>query len=146
MPSMMKGQSTMNPQTLKRFREMFEQQKRNLAYTATLVNEDLKPADEDRIDEADLTSSELQTSMRIRLMNRESLFLKKINEALKRIDEGTFGECDSCGEEIELKRLEARPTATSCVHCKEEQERREQLHIDGRKHKSLGRALRLRAV
>jgi DnaK suppressor protein len=80
----------------------------------------------------------MEQSMRMRLCNRETLYIKKINEALKRMDEGTFGECDECGEDIELRRLEARPTATLCVSCKEEQERREGLTAAGRLHKSLG--------
>ncbi|CAK9253102.1 unnamed protein product [Sphagnum jensenii] len=94
-------------------------------------------------DEADLTSSELESSMKMRLKNREALFLKKINESLKRIEEGSFGECQECGDEIEIRRLEARPTATHCVNCKEQQERLEQLHIDGHRHKSIGSKLRL---
>ena len=47
--------------------------------------------------------------MRMRLRSREALLLKKIDEALERIEEGAFGDCESCGDEIELKRLDARP-------------------------------------
>jgi DnaK suppressor protein len=81
--------------------------------------------------------------MRMRLRNREALFLRKIDEALRRIADGSFGECEECGDDIELKRLEARPTATMCVACKEEAERREHVHIDGHRPKSLGAKLRL---
>jgi DnaK suppressor protein len=136
----------MSPQDITRFKQLFEQQKKHITYTSSIMNDDLKLSEDDRIDETDLTSSEIQTSMRIRLKSREALFVKKIDEALRRIELGTFGQCGCCGEEIEMKRLEARPTATSCVQCKEEQERRELLHIDGWKHKSLGKTLRLRAV
>jgi DnaK suppressor protein len=76
----------------------------------------------------------------MRLLNRETLYIKKLDEALRRIEEGTFGECDDCGEDIEIRRLEARPTATLCVSCKEEQERKEILTAVGREHKSLGSA------
>ena len=79
--------------------------------------------------------------MRMRLRNRESLLIKKIDEALVRIEEGTFGLCEACEEDIEIKRLEARPTATLCISCKEDQERMEGNTADGRRPKSLGTEL-----
>jgi DnaK suppressor protein len=60
-------------------------------------------------------------------MSREGLYLRKIESALSRIQNGSFGQCDDCGEEIEIKRLEARPTTTSCIACKEQEEKRERL-------------------
>lgn len=78
--------------------------------------------------------------MRMRLCNRDTLLLKKLDESLKRIEDGTFGVCEECGEDIEVRRLDARPTATLCVSCKEEQERKEVLTAAGRMHKSLGEA------
>jgi len=126
-----------------KFKALFEEQKRNLLYTRNVINEDFHVQADDLFDETDLTSSELETSMRMRLRNREALFIKKIDEALARIEEGSFGECESCGENIEAKRLEARPTTTMCVGCKEESERREHIHIDGHRPKSLGVRLRL---
>jgi DnaK suppressor protein len=51
--------------------------------------------------------------------------LRKIDEALARISSGNFGECEGCGDEIAIKRLEARPTTTFCISCKEQQENRE---------------------
>ena len=94
------------------------------------------------MDEVDFTSFEIENQMRMRLRNRESLYLKKIEEALDRIQAGVFGLCDKCEEDIEMKRLEARPTTTLCVACKESEERSEKLHIDGHKHKSLGKTIR----
>jgi RNA polymerase-binding transcription factor DksA len=55
----------------------------------------------------------------------EKSFLDKINKALVKIDDGTFGVCEECGEEISVKRLEARPETTLCIKCKEDQERME---------------------
>ena len=52
-------------------------------------------------------------------------FLDKIQKALVKIDDGTFGTCEECGEEISIKRLEARPETTLCIRCKEDQERNE---------------------
>jgi DnaK suppressor protein len=133
----------MNRADMTRFRALFEEQRNNLLYTHTIVSEDFHILSDDLLDETDMTSSELETSMRMRLRNREALFLKKINEALRRIADGSFGLCDECGEDIEPRRLDARPTASCCVSCKEEQERREHLHIDGHRPKSLGQKLRL---
>ncbi len=130
-------------ETLMKFKTIFEEQKRNLLYTHEVINENFHISQDDFFDEVDLTSSELETSMRMRLRNREALYLKKIEESLRRIADGTFGECQGCGDEIELKRLEARPTTALCVDCKEEEERREHVHIDGRAPKSLGSKLRL---
>ncbi len=133
----------MNKELTLRFKCLFEEQRRNLIYSGRVVNEDFNLNPDDLLDEADITSSELETSMRMRLRNREALFLKKIDEALRRISNGTFGECEQCGEDIDVRRLEARPTATLCVHCKEDQERHEHVHIDGHKPKSLGTRIRL---
>jgi DnaK suppressor protein len=133
----------MRSEILLKFKFLFETQRRNLIYSNAIINETFHLPKDDVLDEVDLTTSEMETSMRIRLRNREALFLKKIEEALRRISEGTFGECQCCGEDIELKRLEVRPTTTLCVNCKEEQEHAEQSHIDGHRSKSLGAKLRL---
>jgi DnaK suppressor protein len=133
----------MKTEIILKFKAMFEEQRRNLLYSDKIVDQNFEVAKEDMLDENDLTSSEVETSMRMRLRNREALFIKKIDEALLRIKDGSFGECEDCGEDIELRRLEARPTATFCVACKEASEHREQFHADGRKSKSLGFKLKL---
>jgi DnaK suppressor protein len=125
-----------------KFKALFENERRNLIYSNRLMNENFHVQPEDLLDSADLTSTELETSMRMRLRNRETLYLKKIDDALRRITDGTFGECNDCGQDIELKRLQARPTATLCLTCKEEEERTERLHIDGHRSKSLGAKIR----
>ncbi len=126
-----------------KFKMMFEEQRRNLLYSQNIINQDFQVSQDDLLDEADMTSAELEQSMRMRLRNREALFLKKIDESLARIAAGTFGTCETCDEDIELRRLEARPTATLCVTCKEEEERLEHIHIDGHEAKSLGKKVRL---
>ncbi len=133
----------MNSSLILKFRTLFEIERRNLIYSAGYLNESFDLSKDDMLDEVDMTSVELETSMRMRLRNREALYLKKIDESLRKIQEGTFGLCCECEEQIELRRLEARPTATLCVSCKEDQERLELNHIDGHKHKSLGAKLRL---
>lgn len=131
----------MKSETLLKFKGMFEEQRKKLLFSAPVVSEDFHLQRDEMKDETDMTSSEMETEMRMRLRNRETLFLKKIDEALHRITEGSFGACDECGEDIELKRLEARPTTTMCVNCKEDSERKEMVHIDGHRHKSLGSKL-----
>lgn len=133
----------MNKEITAQFKALFEEQRKNLTFTQKIVDESFVLPQDDMMDEVDLTSIEMENNMRMRLRNREALFGKKIEEALSRITMGCFGECDSCGEDIEMKRLEARPTATQCVSCKEESERVESIHIDGHRFKSLGFKLRL---
>ncbi|EKD38754.1 MAG: hypothetical protein ACD_75C00621G0006, partial [uncultured bacterium] len=64
-------------------------------------------------------------SFELRIRDRERKLLSKIDEAIARIDDGSYGICEDCGEEIGLKRLEARPVTTLCIDCKTLQETRE---------------------
>ena len=76
-------------------------------------------------DPADRASQEEEFSLELRARDRERKLIKKIDEALGRLEAGEYGYCDSCGVEIGLKRLEARPTATMCIDCKTLEEIRE---------------------
>jgi DnaK suppressor protein len=78
-------------------------------------------------DLTDQASVETDQNFTLRLREREQKLLKKIDEALERIANGTFGICESCGEEISLKRLEARPVTTLCIECKTRQEADEKI-------------------
>lgn len=131
----------MKKEVLKRFKKLFEQQKSNVLYNDKVIREDFAVNSDDRMDDVDQASADVEQALRMRLRNREMLLVKKIDDALKRIEAGTFGLCESCENDIEIKRLEARPTATLCIACKEDEERREVLTADGRRHKSLGMAL-----
>lgn len=93
---------------------------------------------DDLMDEVDLALNDIELGMKMRLGNRESLYFRKIEEALLRIKDGTYGLCTDCGSHIGQKRLEVRPTAELCIDCKETAERAENLNAEGRKHKSLG--------
>lgn len=125
-----------------KFKSLFEHEKNRLLFSGRASNEQFAVQSDDLMDEVDFTSFEIENQMRMRLATREALYLKKIEEALARIQAGTFGQCDECEEDIELRRLEARPTTTLCVACKEAAERNEKLHIDGHSHKSLGRTIK----
>lgn len=76
-------------------------------------------------DPNDRASQEADLALELRNRDREGRLIKKVDEALGRIDAGEYGYCDSCGVEIGLKRLEARPTATLCIDCKTLEEMRE---------------------
>ena len=128
----------MRKDQLKKFKKIFEAQRQAILTNSKVVREDFSVSSDDRLDELDQASTDIEQSMRMRLCNRETLYIKKVDEALQRIEDGDFGQCQECAEDIEFRRLEARPTATLCVACKEEQERREVLTAAGRMHKSLG--------
>ena len=116
----------MNAKESKRFKKMLEDSKLALLQSAkkTLMEESNFDTD-DLPDEIDLASSEYAQSMVFRLRDREKFLLKKIDKALQRIEEGTFGICERCEEPINAKRLEGRPVTTLCIRCKEEQEKKE---------------------
>ena len=89
------------------------------------LSEGMKLDEADLPDEYDMASSEYLQYFTLRLRGRERYFLDKIERALQRIDEGTFGVCEVCGDEIGMARLMARPETTLCIRCKETQEREE---------------------
>ena len=76
-------------------------------------------------DPNDRASQESDMALELRNRDRERKLIKKIDETIARIDANEYGDCDSCGVEIGLKRLEARPTATLCIDCKTLDELRE---------------------
>jgi DnaK suppressor protein len=120
----MQTASALKKKELKRFREILEEKKEEILENAKrTLNDDMSLATDDLPDEMDLASSEYLQSFTFRLRGREKTFLKKIDDAIARIDEGTFGVCEECEEAISVKRLEARPETTLCIRCKEDQER-----------------------
>ena len=109
---------------LKRFKELLDDKRNQIIQNAqSTLAEDMTLDANDLPDEMDLASSEYLQSFTFRLRGREKTFLEKIDKALAKLKEGTFGTCEECGEEISVKRLEARPETTLCIKCKEDQER-----------------------
>ena len=78
-------------------------------------------------DPNDRATQESDRSFELRIRDRERKLINKIKEALERIEEGTFGICEVCEEEIGEARLKARPVTTLCIDCKMEQERKEKM-------------------
>lgn len=116
----------MNKKELKRFKEILDERRKQVLQAADQSREGGLGVDQNDLpDEVDLASTEADQSLLLRLRDRENVLLKKIDKALKKIDEGEYGICEVCGEDIDLKRLEARPVTDLCIRCKEEQERME---------------------
>ena len=83
---------------------------------------DLKDRPSDELEEASL---DFDMGLALRIRDREAKLIGKIRDALDRLEDGTFGICEECGEEIPLKRLMARPVTTLCIECKKAQEAEE---------------------
>jgi DnaK suppressor protein len=111
---------------LKKFEKMLNEMRSQVVDNAKkALSGDIHLDPDDFPDEIDTASSESGLAFIGRLRERERVLMQKIEEALGRIEEGDYGECSSCGEEIGLKRLEARPVATLCIDCKSQQEKLE---------------------
>lgn len=111
---------------LKKFQELLEEKRKVVLERARqMLSEGMVLDANDLPDEMDLASSEYIQSFEFRLRGREKSLLSKLDLALKKIDDGSFGICEICEEPIGKKRLEARPETSLCIKCKEDQEREE---------------------
>lgn len=116
----------LNKKELKRFQEMLEEKRKVVVERARqMLSEGMVLDANDLPDEMDLASSEYIQSFEFRLRGREKSLLSKLDLALKKIEDGSFGICEICDEPIGKKRLEARPETSLCIKCKEDQEREE---------------------
>jgi len=109
------------------FREILQQK------IAELLGDQMKTIsvmtnENDRVvDLNDQASMEVEKNYELRIRDRERRLILKMKEAIQRIDNGTYGICEDCGEEISEKRLIARPVAIQCIACKTKQEKIEKL-------------------
>jgi DnaK suppressor protein len=115
----------MDDKQRQKFREQLEQMKADIIADVEQTLNDMTSQTGNIPDPNDRATMESDRSFELRLRGRERKLLDKIDEAIARIDEGTYGICDECGEEIRIKRLEARPVAKFCIDCKIRQEQRE---------------------
>ncbi|NBX93464.1 MAG: conjugal transfer protein TraR [Proteobacteria bacterium] len=114
---------TLKKKDLHRFTVLLKEEKaRILNQLEKTKKADLTLKTEDLPDEVDLASSELNQSMSLRIRDRERELVLRIEEALVKIENGTYGLCEMCEEPIEVKRLEAQPIAEMCIRCKEQEE------------------------
>jgi DnaK suppressor protein len=112
---------------LQRFKKLLLEQREQLqGNQKKALSGDVHVDPDDFPDEIDTASSEVNLQFTGRLREREQGLLAKVDSALRKIEQGLFGECVNCGEDIGVKRLKARPVAELCIECKSEQEQLEQ--------------------
>jgi len=104
------------------FRSLLNEQMKELIEEAAKTVNDMTVTEGEFPDPTDRASWESDRNFLLRIRERERKLITKIGEALARLEEGAFGICERCGEEISEKRLEARPVTTICIKCKEEKE------------------------
>ena len=120
-----KGEKYMSKRMLDHFREILLAWKQELLEEVTRTVHSMQDDTANHPDPNDRASQETDMSLELRSRDRERKLIKKIEEANSRIDTGDYGYCETCGVEIGVQRLEARPTATLCIDCKTLDEIRE---------------------
>lgn len=114
----------MNPRQREYFRRKLENWKDDILRESRETLENLQEESQNHPDMADRASSESDRALELRTRDRQRKLISKIDAALKRIEDGTYGICTNRGEQIPVERLEAIPWATLCIDCKRLQERR----------------------
>ncbi len=115
----------MDKEKLELFRQQLLAKKEEIANEAGKTLSEMTDQTSNVPDPNDRATIESGRSFELRIRDRERKLLSKIDEAIARIDDGSYGICEDCGEEIGLKRLEARPVTMLCIDCKTVQETKE---------------------
>ena len=113
-----KGEEYMNDAQLAHFSQILNAWKDELMAEVDRTVGHMKDEAANFPDPADRATQEEEFSLELRARDRERKLIKKIDESLDKVSNGDYGYCETCGVEIGLKRLEARPTATQCIDCK----------------------------
>ena len=120
----------MNDLQLEYFRRKLEDWKKSLLSQSEDTLEDLRQGGLNQPDDIDRASMETDKALDLRTKDRARKLIAKINEALKRIEDGEYGYCEETGEPIGVGRLEARPVATLCLEAQERHERMEKTYSE----------------
>jgi DnaK suppressor protein len=120
----------MNERQLEYFRQKLLSWKEDILRESRETLSHLQAETENHPDLADRASSETDRALELRTRDRQRKLISKIEEALRRVDDGSYGYCEDTGEPISLARLEARPIATLSLEAQERHERRERVHRD----------------
>lgn len=112
------GEEYMNETQHEHFKEILLGWKQELMEEVDRTVHHMKEEASNYADPSDRATQEEEFSLELRTRDRERKLIKKIDKTLDRIEEDDYGFCDSCGVEIGIRRLEARPTATLCIDCK----------------------------
>ncbi len=124
------GEPFMNERQLEYFKQKLLDWKEDILRESRETLSHLQTDTENHPDIADRASSETDRALELRTRDRQRKLISKIDEALRRIEEGVYGFCEETGEPIGLARLEARPIATLSLESQERHERRERVHRD----------------
>jgi DnaK suppressor protein len=119
------GEEYMNAAQRDHFRAILAEWKRELMAEVDRTMHHMKDEAANFPDPTDRASQESEFSLELRTRDRERKLIRKIDQGIARVDRDDYGFCDTCGTEIGIRRLEARPTATLCVDCKSLDEIRE---------------------
>ncbi len=125
-----RGEEYMSNDQLEHFREILNAWKKELMYEVDRTVHHMQDEAANFPDPNDRATQESEFGLELRTRDRERKLLRKIDSALNRIDDGSYGYCDETGEEIGLKRLEARPVATLCLEAQERREMAERQYRD----------------
>lgn len=125
-----KGEAYMNPEQVKHFNQLLLDWKKELMKEVDRTVDHMKSDATNFADPADRATQEEEFNLELRTRDRERKLIKKIDDALGMIDMDEYGFCSTCGAEIGVRRLEARPTATLCIDCKALQEIKERQLAD----------------
>ena len=117
----------MDKKTTEEFRTLLQQQLDELVQDAGKTATDMADEKTNFPDPTDRASLESERNFELRIRDRERKLIGKIREAIERLEDGTYGLCESCEEPIGVARLKARPVTTMCIDCKTEQERLEKI-------------------
>ncbi len=117
----------MNKKQIEFFRVVLNQQIDNLMHHASHVMSEMVSQSNQESESIGRASADTDQSLKLKFRSRESLLIQKILRALEKVEKNSYGICESCGEDISILRLKARPVTTKCIHCKEEEERLELL-------------------
>jgi DnaK suppressor protein len=117
----------MDREKLEHFRHILLEEMRTLLGEAGKTVSEMTAENVNFPDPTDRATQESDRNFELRIRDRERKLINKIREALERIDDGSFGTCELCGEDISEGRLKARPVTTLCIDCKIEEERKEKL-------------------
>lgn len=120
----------MNPKQREYFRRKLEAWKNDLLRESRETLDNLQEESSNHPDMADRASSESDRALELRTRDRQRKLISKIDAALKRIDDGTYGYCEETGDPIGIARLDARPIATLSLEAQELHERREKVYRD----------------
>ncbi|ABB39142.1 transcriptional regulator, TraR/DksA family [Oleidesulfovibrio alaskensis G20] len=120
----------MNQKDIEYFRDLLNSMLEEAQEKGDATLEDLTDNNEVCADPADRATMESDRAFTLRIRDRERRLIKKIRQALDRIEDGSFGVCEDCGEQIGVPRLKARPVTKLCINCKSKQEEDESLRGD----------------